>query len=82
MTEDLETRLLLQRQAARVGELQSFLALLIVKHGYPTDLGFRIDLTTETAAILRSQLEGHEPEVVITYEVGLDMHVLDALTII
>lgn len=79
---DLDTRLLIQRQQARIEELQSFLALMIVRHGYPTGNGFRIDMTSEAAQILRSQLDGYQPEVIITYEPGPDMHVLDTFTIV
>jgi hypothetical protein len=82
VSEDLNTRLLIQRQQARIEELQSFLALLIVRHGYPTDAGFRIDMSSGTAQTLRAQLHGHQPEVVITYEQEMDMHVLDAMAII
>lgn len=76
---DLETQLLFQRQQSRLNELQAFLALLVVRHGYSTGGGFRYDLTAEAAQTLRAQLPATEPTVVVTYEIGPDMHVIDAV---
>lgn len=76
---DLDAQLLFQRQQSRINELQAFLALLVVRHGYCTGGGYRYDLTTETAQSLRKQLPSMDTTVVVTYEVDLDMHVIDAL---
>lgn len=76
---DLEQQLLFQRQQSRLNELQAFLALLVVRHGYSTGGGYRYDLTTETVQTLRRQLSSQDPTVVVTYEPGLDMHVIDAV---
>lgn len=76
---DLEESLLFQRQQSRLNELQAFLALLVVRHGYATGGGFRYDLTDESAHLLRRQLPSHEPTVIVTYEAGPHMHVIDAL---
>lgn len=79
-SDNLEVNLLLQRMSARIGDLESFLSLLIVRHGYPTDAGFRYDLTNKSAFLLREQLSSSGPSVVITYESALDMHVIDAVS--
>jgi hypothetical protein len=73
---DLETQLLLQRTQSRMSELQMMLALLVVRHGYETDFGWRYDLTEGAAMTLRSQLRSDDPTVSVTYEQG--MHVIDA----
>lgn len=76
---DIDEKLLFQRQQARLTELESFLALLVVRHGYSTGGGFRYDLTGEAAHTLRRQLPSMDPTVIVTYEFGQDMHVIDAL---
>lgn len=76
---DLEQQLLFQRQQARLNELQAFLALLVVRHGYHTGAGFRYDLTGQAVSTLRRQLPGMDVTVVVTYEASMDLHVIDAV---
>jgi len=56
------------RQAARMRELETWLGMLIIRHGFPTDLGFRYELTIEEATNLRALLPRHQidPRVLIT----------------
>lgn len=56
------------RQAARLRELETWLGMLIIRHGHRTELGFRYELTIEEATNLRALLPRHQidPRVIIT----------------
>lgn len=71
--------LLLQRQSARIAELESWLALFIVLHGQPNANGFRYKLCQDHASSARGKMASHEPAIAIEYDFGSDMHTLDLL---
>ncbi len=48
--------MLMQRQEARLRELEMWLAFMVVRYGVRTDLGFRLEMTLEEAEVLRDLL--------------------------
>jgi hypothetical protein len=76
---DLEEALLLQRQSARIAELESWLNLFIVSYGTRNGDGFRFQMTAERAMHARAALYGPQPTLSISYDLPADMHVLDVL---
>jgi TRAP-type mannitol/chloroaromatic compound transport system permease small subunit len=76
---DLEDALLLQRQAARIGELEGWLALMIVQYGESNGSGFTYKLCGEHATDARAKLASVSPMIAIEYDLRRDQHVLDVL---
>ncbi len=76
---DLENQLLFQRQSARIGELEAWLALMVVMHGTKNGDGFRYKLCGEHAHNARIQLSSAQPAVAIEYDFPSDRHIIDVL---
>ena len=76
---DLDQMLLMQRQSARISELESWLALFIVLHGQPNGSGHRYKLCQDHASSARDKMSGYEPSIAIEYDFAADMHTLDLL---
>lgn len=76
---DLEEQLLLQRQSARIGELEGWLALLVVLHGTRNGDGHRYMLTAEHAQSARAKIPVTELSIVIEYDFPADRYVIDVL---
>ena len=69
--------MLVQRLSGRLAELETWLAMLIVRHGETTDHGWRYIVCDEHAAELRAMMPRGQLSVSIGYDRGV--FVLDAL---
>lgn len=70
------------RQGTRLRELETWLALLIMRHGQPTELGHRYELTVEECFRLRDLLPPRlrvDPRVIISTDEAYGVVSLDAL---
>jgi hypothetical protein len=76
---DLEQQLLLQRQLARISELEGWLALMVVLHGTRNGDGYRYTITAQHAQTARARLPVIEPAIAIEYDFPADQHVIDVL---
>jgi hypothetical protein len=75
----LDEQLLFQRQAARLGELEMWLAMMIARHGMPHESGWQYRVGDQEAALQRAQMPRGNLAVSIDYDLISDTHVLDAL---
>jgi hypothetical protein len=76
---DLEQTLLVQRQQARISELEGWLALMIIMYGEPNGSGFTYKLCGSHAHKARAKLAGATPSIAIEYDFPSDRHTLDVL---
>ena len=76
---DLNDRLLMQRQAGRVAELETWLGMLVVRHGEPHGSGWRYRVPAEVLDSLRAQLPRGEVAVGVDYDLAADALVLDVI---
>lgn len=76
---DLEDALLIQRQSARITELEGWLALMIVMYGTANGSGFTYKLCADHATSARAKLSSVRPMIAIEYDFPKDQHTLDVL---
>jgi hypothetical protein len=74
---DLDDRLLITRQAARIGELETWIALLVVLHGKKNGLGFKYSIDGQHASEARQELTGPIRAISFEYDARRDRHVID-----
>lgn len=76
---DLENQLLLQRQSARISELEGWLALFVIMHGSRNGAGFQYKLCGSHAQDARAQLASIQPTIAVEYDFPSDRHIIDVL---
>ena len=60
-------------------ELEMLVALLVVRHGEPTEGGYRLYMNGDEAFALRRCLGTTMPVVIKTFQAGPDRYVIDVL---
>ena len=76
---DLEEQRIFLAQTERLRAMQSWLAMLIVRHGSFNGSGWEYVISAEAAQIMREALPRTELEVAMEYDFDADLHVLTAL---
>lgn len=66
-------------QTERLREIESWLAMLIVRHGEFTGTGWQYRISGHAAQIMRDAMPREELHVVAEYDFPTDEHTLDAL---
>lgn len=76
---DVGEQVIFAAQTERLREIESWLAMLIVRHGEFTGTGWKYTISAESAYIMRSAMPREELHVVAEYDFPTDTHTLDAL---
>jgi hypothetical protein len=76
---DVGERAIFAAQSERLREIESWLAMLVVRHGEFTGTGWQYVISGQSAQIMRSAMPREELHVVAEYDFTTDQHTLDAV---